>query len=82
MMEWRGDESLTGDWLPGLQEVIPPTVNVSYLIVDQKAAIYVLRIRGAAANKCFIFNQDLGRSSWKDVKCMRASTGECHAVEI
>ena len=71
-MEWRGDESLCGTWMGVLGPVVEAAgVTAKFLVVDQKAAFYILGISGSAADKCFIFSKLIGRSMWKDVKSMR-----------
>ena len=68
VLEWRGDESLMSTWLPIVNALLVQFVVIMFLIVDQKAAIYVLNHVGSNSKKAFIFSKRITREMWTDVK--------------
>ena len=59
-------------WLPVLDPLLRCGVlEVAFLIVDQCAAMSVLKIRGSAAAECFIYSKKITRHHWRDSSNMR-----------
>ena len=66
VMEWRGDEQTLKARLPSFKNVVKDKrLDLKYVIVDQKAAIYFLRTRRTSADDCFIYSKEVLRSDWE-----------------
>ena len=75
VMEWRGDEAASRYWLPMLDSLLVNTVNVRFIICDQKAAHYVLGTPGSKSDFCFLFSRIISREMWRNVPSMPLVSG-------